>query len=95
MDNNDILGFEEEIVESFALENFDDFASTDESFLAHVSKMDDALKLILNDNLVQSLKQIINLMPFPLTIVYEPYYVDRIYRDEYYTYYSKKPFGIS
>ncbi len=95
MDNNDILGFEEEIVESFALENFDDFASTDESFLAHVSKMDDELKLILNDNLVQSLKQIINLMPFPLTIVYEPYYVDRIYRDEYYTYYSKKHFGIS
>lgn len=34
-------------------------------------------------------------MPFPLTIVYEPYYVDRIYRDEYYTYYSKKHFGIS
>ena len=95
MNDNAILEFEEKIVESFALENFDDFASTDKSLLAHILEMDDELDLILNDDLICSLKKIISLMPFPLTIVYEPYYVDRIYRDEYYTYYSKKHFGIS
>ena len=95
MNDNDILEFEEKIVESFVLENFDDFASTDESFLAHILKMDEELNLILNDDLICSLGKIISLMPFPLTIVYEPYYVDRIYRDEYYAYYSKKHFGIS
>lgn len=95
MNDNAILEFEEKIVESFVLENFDDFASTDKSLLAHILEMDDELDLILNDDLICSLKKIISLMPFPLTIVYEPYYVDRIYRDEYYTYYSKKHFGIS
>lgn len=95
MNDNTILEFEEKIVESFVLENFDDFASTDKSLLAHILEMDDELDLILNDDLICSLKKIISLMPFPLTIVYEPYYVDRIYRDEYYTYYSKKHFGIS
>lgn len=95
MNDNDILGFEEKIVESFVLENFDDFAARKESFLTHILEMDKELKLILNNDLVLSLERIISLMPFPLTIVYEPYYVDRIYRDEYYTYYSKKHFGIS
>lgn len=38
---------------------------------------------------------ILQLLKFPLTIIYEPYYVDRIYRDEYYRYYSKKHFYIS
>ena len=95
MNDNDILGFEEKIVESFVLENFDDFASTDKSFLTHILEMDKELNLVLNKDLICSLGKIIGLMTFPLTIVYEPYYVDRIYRDEYYAYYSKKHFGIS
>ena len=95
MNDNDILGFEEKIVESFVLENFDDFESIDGSFLAQILEMDEELDLILTEDLISSLKKIISLMPFPLTIVYEPYYVDRIYRDEYYAYYSKKHFGIS
>lgn len=95
MNDNEILGFEEKIVESFVLENFDDFAATDKSFLTHIMEMDKELKFILNNDLICSLGKIISLMPFPLTIVYEPYYVDRIYRDEYYAYYSKKHFGIS
>lgn len=32
---------------------------------------------------------------FPITVIYEPYYVDRVYRDEFYRYYSKKHFKIS
>ena len=95
MNDSGILGFEEKIVEAFVLEKFADFASVKKSFLAHILKMDEKLKLILNEDLICSLKRIISLMPFPLTIVYEPYYVDRIYRDEYYAYYSKKHFGIS
>ena len=54
-----------------------------------------------NDNLFEdetvkkSIKDIISLFNFPITIVYDPYYVDKVYRDEYYEYYSKKHFKIS
>lgn len=49
-----------------------------------------------NDNGVESrLKSIIKKFEFPITIVYEPYYVDWVYRDEYYRYYAKKHFSIS
>lgn len=43
-------------------------------------------------------KWIVNLLrilPYPLTVVYEPYYVDRVYRDEFYHYYASKHFAIS
>ena len=56
MNDNDILGFEEKIVESFVLENFDDFAARKESFLTHILEMDKELKLILNNDLVLSLE---------------------------------------
>ena len=41
------------------------------------------------------LSSLFKVLPYPLTIIYEPYYVDRVYRDEYYRYYSSKHFGIS
>ena len=38
---------------------------------------------------------IINNMIFPLSIVFEPYYVDKLYRDTYYLYYSSKHYEYS
>lgn len=95
MENDNMLEFDEQILECFVLESINDYASIDKSFLASISTMDDELNSILNNELIVALEKIISLMPFPLTIVYEPYYVDRIYRDEYYAYYSRKHFGIS
>lgn len=95
MENDNILEFEEQIIECYVLESVNDFASIDKSFLTFISTMDKELNSILNSELIVALEKIISLMSFPLTIVYEPYYVDRIYRDEYYAYYSRKHFGIS
>lgn len=41
------------------------------------------------------IRNFLKILPYPLTIIYEPYYVDRIYRDEYYRYYARKHFAIS
>lgn len=41
------------------------------------------------------IRSLLEILPYPLTIIYEPYYVDRVYRDEYYRYYAKKHFAIS
>lgn len=43
----------------------------------------------------EKIKYIMQNFEFPITVIYEPYYVDRVYRDEYYSYYSKKHFNIS
>lgn len=43
----------------------------------------------------QWLTELFNVLPFPLTVVYEKRYVDSVYRDEYYRYYSRKHFRIS
>lgn len=39
--------------------------------------------------------ELFKILPYPLTVIYDPYYVDRVYRDEFYRYYSHKHFTIS
>ena len=95
MINKKIIEFEEKTIECYVLEKIDDFSKADDNFLNAIEDIDKELKIMLNDNIIDALNKMIILMPFPLTIIYEPYYVDRIYRDEYYAYYSRKHFGIS
>lgn len=38
----------------------------------------------------RKIKSVLTKMPLPLSIVFEPYYVDKLYRDTYYIYYSSK-----
>ena len=38
---------------------------------------------------------LLRILPYPLTVIYDPYYVDRVYRDEFYRYYASKHFAIS
>lgn len=45
--------------------------------------------------LEQWLGELFQILPYPLTVIYEPYYVDSVYRDEYYRYYSSKHFELS
>lgn len=48
-----------------------------------------------DNNLTNWLESLFEKVSFPLTIVYEDNYVDRVYRDEYYKYYSSKHFILS
>lgn len=69
-----------------------------DEFLEKVKEIDkDFVKYYDAENLDEKkrIESIIRLFEFPLTVIYEPYYVDRVYRDEYYRYYSKKHFRIS
>lgn len=95
MSNNQMINFNERVIEAYILEKIEDFEAEKESFLSCICKADKELDTVLTSRLIGNLKKIVEIMPFPLTIVYEPYYVDRVYRDEYYTFYSKKHFNIS
>lgn len=48
-----------------------------------------------DDVIVRWLSDLLKLTKIPITIVCEDYYVDKVYRDEYYRYYSRKHFNIS
>ena len=41
------------------------------------------------------MKLLFNALKFPITIVYEKYYVDKLFRDSYYTYFASKHFEIN
>jgi len=41
------------------------------------------------------IENLLAILPYPLTVIYDPYYVDRVYRDEFYRYYASKHFFIS
>lgn len=47
-----------------------------------------------NTGVYKRIFDIVGLCNFPLTIVYDRYYVDKVYRDEFYEYYAKKHFSI-
>ena len=95
MKQDALIKFDENMVDSFVLDSREDFSETENNLLKCLVKKDDELRFILNETIVDSLTRLVSVMQFPLTIVYERYYVDRIYRDEYYSYFSKKHFGIS
>lgn len=95
MSHKQIIKFNERVVESYVLKKIEDFDITKGNFLSRIRKTDKELNAILTRKLIENLKKILELIPFPLTIIYEPYYVDRVYRDEYYAFYSKKHFDIS
>lgn len=56
---------------------------------------DDLSEYYQDDALTRWVINFCKVLPDSTTAIYEPYYVDRVYRDEYYSYYSKKHFGIS
>ena len=57
------------------------------------TEIEKVLELITtNTNNVEKLSQIISLIEFPITLVLENYYVDKVYRDIYYNYFSGKHF---
>lgn len=95
MKKGTLVKFDEQMVESFILDCKEDFNETEESLLSYLCKKDGELENILNQMIIDGLTHLVSVMPFPLTVVYDRYYVDRIYRDEYYSYFSKKHFGIS
>lgn len=90
-----MVKFDEQMVELVNLDCKEDFSEGENNFLCWVCEDDKGLSEILDGNMAKRLTELVEIMPFPLTIVYEHYYVDRIYRDEYYSYYSKKHFEIS
>ncbi len=49
-------------------------------------------RIVQNNSSVKKLIQLIELLDLPLTIILENYYVDKVYRDMYYRYYSNKHF---
>lgn len=95
MKKGTLVKFDEQMVESFILDCKEDFNETEENLLSYLCKKDDELESILNQTIIGGLTQLVSVMSFPLTIVYDRYYVDHIYRDEYYSFFSKKHFGIS
>lgn len=93
-----LVDFSQQMVQSFILDCEEDFKETDgehKSFLECLEKIDEEVKDMLSPVLITGLANLIKVMPFPLTIIYDNYYVDSIYRDEYYSFFSKKHFGIS
>lgn len=74
-----------------------DSASDMDGFFEALAEIDSEFGVFFGDDngIKKSIENIIRLFYFPITIIYEPYYVDRVYRDEYYRYYSKKHFHIS
>lgn len=90
-EKNELIDFEPQMLETVTLDCENDFGG----FLQIVSETDSEMKNILSPVIEEGLKELVKLMPFPLTIVYDRYYVDSIYRDEYYSFFSKKHFGIS
>ena len=95
-EENTLIKFQEEMVETFILDCKEDFKDVQEgSFLQSICQKDNSLNAILTKLVINGLLDLINVMPFPLTIIYDSYYVDSIYRDEYYSFFSKKHFEIS
>lgn len=47
------------------------------------------------DGIYQRTKNLLEIFEYPVTVVYDRYYVDKVYRDEYYEYYARKHFEIS
>lgn len=95
MEQVELLKFDEKVVVPYCLKSPEDFDVTKGNFLSRIKDEDKELESVLSSAVEKKLKELVNIMPFPLTIIYDPYYVDRVYRDEYYAYYSKKHFGIS
>ena len=85
-EKNELIDFEPQMLETVTLDCENDFGG----FLQIVSETDSEMKNILSPVIEEGLKELVKLMPFPLTIVYDRYYVDSIYRDEYYNEDSEK-----
>ena len=64
-------------------------------FFEKISSKSYGFEDVLNKSVKKRLSELFYTFEFPLTIICEPYYVDRVYRDEFYRYYSKKHFKIS
>ena len=95
-EENTLIKFKEQMVETFVLDCKEDFNDIGkESFIQSACEKDKELKEILTKSIIKGLSELINVMSFPLTIIYDNYYVDSIYRDEYYSFFSKKHFEIS
>ena len=92
MKKGTLVKFDEQMVESFILDCKEDFNETEENLLSYLCKKDDELESILNQTIIGGLTQLVSVMSFPLTIVYDRYYVDHIYRDEYYSFFFEKTF---
>ena len=54
----------------------------------------DELQKVITDFNESWMKLLFNILKFPITIVYEKFYVDKLFRDTYYTYFSSKHFEI-
>ncbi len=94
MSRVELLDFDEKFVEPYCLSCLEDFDVVEDNFLDRIKQKDGELEFVLNSTVEKKLKELMEVMPFPLTIIYDPYYVDRVYRDEYYAYFSKKHFNI-
>jgi len=60
-----------------------------------IAEKDFEFKSVVNESVEYRLRKLFDVFYFPVTIIYEPYYVDKVYRDEFYRYYSKKHFNVS
>ncbi len=72
-----------------------DALSDIDDFFEIISSESYDFKDVLNKDVKKRLSDLFNMFEFPITIICEPYYVDKVYRDEFYRYYSKKHFKIS
>ena len=82
------------IASQFVERNYLDTVSDSVAFLEKLSEWE--APIIVDFSTMRSwIRSLLEILPYPLTVIYEPYYVDRVYRDEYYRYYAKKDFAIS
>lgn len=68
-------------------------------FEIHVITLDnqediDELQKVITTYNESWIKLLLGTLKFPITIVYEEFYVDKLFRDSYYTYFSSKHFEI-
>ncbi|MDU1229910.1 MULTISPECIES: hypothetical protein [Clostridium] len=69
--------------------------------LSHIININDKQDIIdklvplckLNDNSTDKISTICNQIKFPLTIILEDYYIDKVYRDTFFLYFSQKHFN--
>lgn len=69
-EENTLIKFQEEMVETFILDCKEDFKDVQEgSFLQSICQKDNSLNAILTKLVINGLLDLINVMPFPLTII--------------------------
>ena len=88
---NDLIPYNEDSVRVLWVQDLGEVTG----LLCELSKIDSEFDNYANKEVKNRLNILFSRLNFPITVIYEPYYVDKVYRDEYYQYYSRKHFNIS